>query len=176
MIRSHGALAVALVTLVAGCGNRAELNGSRGSSPAVDPAPAAALAVDTVRGTIAVVGADPTTRVIVRAPAGILTVTGPLADTLRAISGIDVRLVGHRSEPGELHGTAFRVRAVDGVPADDGVLELEGETAVLRGPEGERARFTPAPLALRRLVGRHVWISGRPGETPEAWGLIGPAR
>lgn len=130
------------------------------------------VAADTARGVIAVVGAEPLSRVALSTADGQLQLRGPVADTLRMASGIDVWVSGARDEDGTLRVEHYRVRSVDGVPATDGVLELDGDAAVLVTTTGERVRFSPAPAGLRHLEGRRVWIAAPPGSEPQAWGVL----
>lgn len=131
-------------------------------------------AIDSLRGTVAVVGAEPLTRVVLQSVAGEqLQIEGRAATLLRRLDGIDV-LVGGRFARGRLQVGSFRVVGANGRPAADGVLALEGTAAVLVGANGVRLHFTPAPLTLRDHVGSRVWIAGVPGGEPEAWGVIDP--
>lgn len=131
----------------------------------------AELSQDTVRGTIAVVGAEPLTTVVIDAGPSRMPVEGEAVETLRTVSGLEVRLEGRR-EGRAYVAEAFRVRAADGVPAADGMLELSGDSVFLTTPEGERLFYTPVPSALRAWVGDRVWIAGTVGGEPQAWGRI----
>jgi hypothetical protein len=157
------ALGAAAVVTVSACGP----NHQTGDGP---------MAADTVRGIVEVAGAEPLTRVVLRTPDGDLPLTGEPSDALRRASGVEVWVAGRRAEDGSLAVEAYRIRAVDGVAATDGVLELDGDAAVLVTHDGERVRYAPAPPALRALVGQRVWIAGRAGGEPQAWGTLDPAR
>lgn len=130
------------------------------------------MAADTARGVLEVVGAEPLTRVALRTAEGQLPLSGPAADTLRMASGIEVWVSGAHHEDGSLRVDSYQVRSVAGVPATDGVLELDGDAAVLVTATGERVRFTPAPAGLRGLEGRRVWIAAPPGSEPQSWGVL----
>lgn len=167
------ALALALA-LLAGCGGNRAGNADRpgtGGEPAAGPTGSVVETPDTARGVVAVVGADPLTRVVLRAPGGTVEVRGPEASTLRRLAGVEVRVSGERKDGG-IDASSFRVRSASGFPAEDGILTVQGDVGILTGPEGERVRHRPIPLALRQLAGQHVWVAGLPGETPEAWGLV----
>lgn len=156
-----GALALALLAVVGACA-------SGGND---DPDADAVAAPDTLRGTVMVVGADPMTRVVLRTDTGRVSLEGEAADRLRRVNGLGVRV------DGRLAGSAmtvvdFRVREADGMPAADGILELDGDTAVLVTATGRRLRYTPVPSALRARVGARVWIAGRADGAPQAWGVI----
>lgn len=127
---------------------------------------------DTLRGTVAVVGADPLTRVVLRTGSTGIGLEGPAADTLRRVNGLVVRVEG-RLQDSVMTVTGFRVREADGLPAADGILEIEGDAAVLVTPTGERLRYAPIPSALRDVAGERVWIAGAVGSEPQAWGVIG---
>lgn len=130
---------------------------------------------DSVRGVVAVTGAEPVTSVVVRpSDGGAVVLTGPGADSLRAAAGLEVRVSGPRDAEGRMVVESFRVRSASGVPAADGRLELDGDTAVLVTATGERLRYPHAPAALRGLVGRRVWIGGEPGSAPQQWGALEP--
>lgn len=136
-----------------------------------DPAPAGDPAPDTLRGTVMVVGADPVTRVVLRTAAGRVGLEGEAADRLRRVNGLGVRVDG-RVDGATMIVTGFRVREADGLPAADGVLEVDGDTAVLVTATGERLRYAPVPSALRARAGARVWIAGEVGGAPQAWGVI----
>lgn len=172
-LRVRSALTLAALAATAACG------GNRSGPDAGDEARqgmVGAEATDSARGIVAVVGADPATMVVVRTADGPVTIRGPVADTLRAINGVEVQVSGTERGDGSLEASSFRVRSADGLPAVDGILEIQGDTAVLTGPEGERARHAPVPASLRALEGRRVWIAGRSGGAPESWGSIDRSR
>lgn len=154
------------LTALAGCASGSGGAGTGMGQVAVD-APA-----DTLRGTVLVVGADPVTQVVLRTEHGRVTLQGPALDQLRRVNGIGVRVDG-RLEGTTMTAAGFRVREVDGVPAADGTLEIDGATAILTTPDGRRLRYAPVPTSLRARAGQHVWIAGRPGGEPQAWGVIG---
>lgn len=147
-------------------------------TPLGSPAPVSTLpggsAVDSLRGTVAVVGAEPLTRVVLQTAAGEqLRLEGDLTPLLQRVDGLEV-LVEGRLEKRGLQVTSFRVVGASGVPAADGYLELEAGAAVLVGTDGVKLRFTPVPRALRGHAGHRVWIAGAPGGEPVSWGVIDP--
>lgn len=168
--RRTTAVGLAALTLAAG------LTGCGGPGETEQPAPAedtaVATAADTLRGTIAVVGADPMTRVILRTDDQRVTLRGSATDRLRRVTGLVVRVTGRR-DGAAMTVTSFRVREAEGLPAADGILEVDGDTAVLVTPDGERLRYSPVPTALRARAGARVWIAGPVGGEPQAWGVIG---
>jgi hypothetical protein len=130
------------------------------------------MAADTARGIVEVVGAEPMSWVSLRTDAGPVQIEGAAAESLRWASGAEVWVSGSRGEDGRFLVEAFRVRSVDGVEATDGVLEVDGDAAVLVTADGDRVRYAPAAAGLRALEGHHVWIAGRPGGEPRSWGLL----
>jgi hypothetical protein len=163
-------------------------------------ASADAAAADTLRGTIAVVGSEPATWVVLRPITGgaeIMLRGDPVRD-LRRLSGVEVRVEGRAAEqgagaggedrsgaaPGGRTGMApgagarsftverFEVRAVDGVPAVDGVLAVEDDVVYLRLSDGELRRVANPPAALRDRIGAWVWLAGPLDGRIEAFGVI----
>ena len=141
---------------------------------------ASATAADTLRGTVAVVGATPLTRVVLR-PAGggaDVELVGAQRDALARVAGAEVRVAGRQargtaSAPA-LEVASFAVTAVDGQPAVDGRLEREGEQLVLVTADGRRIRLVQPPAALEEWVGARVWVAGPLDREPQAFGLIEP--
>ena len=140
----------------------------------------AAAAPDTLRGTVAIVGADPLTRVMLRPSGGgsEVELVGPQREALARVAGAEVVAVG-RPAPGTTPGPAletvsFTVTAVDGQPAVDGRLEREPGGLVLVTPDGRRIRLVRPPAALEAWVGARVWIAGPPDREPQAFGMIEP--
>lgn len=137
------------------------------------PTPAPAR-LDTVRGQPAVVGSAPFTQVALRpATGGSVTITGPLATEIGRASGADVWVRGTRTDRG-LEATDYRVRTVDGVPALDGVLVVDGETVYLRLADGSRRGLRAAPAALRAEAGSRVWVTGGVDQPVAAFGVLRP--
>lgn len=134
---------------------------------------AAGTAADTLRGTIALVGPVPTSRVVLVPTMEDTQVplTGEAADPLASLPGVEVVVEGKR-RVGEFEVRRFAVRAVDGVPAVDGALIVEGGTYWLVGESGERRRVAVVPEPLRAHVGRRVWIAGPLDAEPVMWGVI----
>ncbi len=153
-----GAAGLALAVLAA-CG------------PGPDGEPGTPAAADTVRGTVRVVGADPATQVVLRSDEATVPVGGAAVDALRRVNGLVVVVRG-RLVDGRMEASGFRVREADGLPAADGVLEIDGNHAVLVTDDGQRLRYSPVPTALRARAGARVWIAGEPGGEPRAWGVI----
>jgi hypothetical protein len=143
---------------------------SRAGAP--EPAaPAPAGAADTVRGRVAVVGASPLTQVVVTTSGGQTPLSGPLAAEIGQAAGADVWVQGRR-DGSSIVAARYAVRSVDGVPAVDGVLSLEGDLLVLTTAGGRRVELREAPAALRAHSGGRVWISGPPPSRIVAFGVL----
>jgi hypothetical protein len=69
------------------------------------------------------------------------------------------------------HDDSFFVRATDGIPAHDGILELTNGNYSLRLSNGTRMPITTLPDALRANVGSRIYIVG-PVVKPASWGII----
>ena len=169
-------LAAGLAATAAGCTANHASHADREDPPTQAGSDGATvLATDTVRGTVAIAGADPLTRVVLRVADGRATeVRGPLADTLRNALGLDVMVagvVGGAAGDG-IEAAGFRIRGLDGLVAADGRLELDGDAVVLVTVDGARLRYPAAPEALRQLAGRRVWIAGMAGAEPQHWGPL----
>lgn len=167
-----GASRSAEATLSAGIIGTALIVAAGACAPNDHDGEAGPMAADTARGVIAITGAEPITGVSLRTPDGVVSLTGPAAETLRQASGVEVQVAGALEADGALRVESYRVRSVDGVAAADGILELDRDAAVLVTPDGGRIRFAPAPERLRALEGRRVWIAGPPDGEPRSWGLL----
>lgn len=175
MRTAPGLLAAALLcAAAAGCN-------SGGVPPRDTPRGGTAAAADTLSGTVAVVGAVPATRVVLR-PAGggaDVELVGAQRDALARVAGAEVRVAGRpaRATAGAgraLDVVSFAVTAVDGQPAVDGRLEREDGGLVVVTADGRRIRLVQPPAALQDWVGARVWVAGPPDREPQAFGLIEP--
>jgi hypothetical protein len=152
---------------------------SSDKTPAVHPnvTPAASTAtLDSVRGTVAVVGTSFEKHVTVAVPGGRrVTITGSLAPMIGRTAGADVSVVG-QSAGTSLEATRFVVRTVDGQPAIDGTLKTEGTTLYILTATGTRTRIVSPPPPLVGHDGARVWITGDPSRGVSSFGFIDPAR
>jgi hypothetical protein len=133
---------------------------------------------DTLRGMVAVTGAEPVTQVVLRLGTGAsVRLVGEQAAGLDRLSGAEVWIEGQQ-DPGNGAVTVGRyaVRSVDGAAVIDGTLVQEGAGLALLLAGGARHKIASPPPALRNHVGARVWISGPPGAPPTAFGVILPAR
>jgi len=130
------------------------------------------MAVDSLRGTVEVVGSEPATSVALLMDGGARAVTlegeRPLLDRL---AGLEVAVWGAPVRPGVFRVERVAVRAAGGVAAVDGVLAREGAGWVLRTGDGRRRAIPRLPEALRGMPGARVWIAG-PLDHPDSFGVI----
>ena len=150
------------------------------------PEPLSIPAPDTARGIVKVIGSVPTTSLVVArndVPGEVLSLIGPARDLVRNVVGAEVKIIGRQTSDSDLMaapGGAYRfivdsfvVRASDGTPAHDGILELSDGKYSLRTGDGIRHPITVLPDALRPHVGSRIYIVGAVA-TPAAWGIIHP--
>lgn len=132
---------------------------------------------DTARGVVAVVGAAPLTEIVLRrAAGGALRLAGAHVPALRRLAGVELWVRGTpvAAPRPSIDVAQFAVRAVDGVPALDGVLADERGRVVLVTADGRRQALEHPPAELRDQVGARVWITGTtPGEVA-SYGIIRP--
>lgn len=130
-----------------------------GEAATSGPAPAAA---DTVRGTLAVVGADPLAQPAIRPDdgPGEIHLTGPGAEDAATLQGMQVWASGALDpERDELEVERLEVRAVDGTAAVSGTLEREGARWYLLLDDDRRVPLRNLPDGLQEQEGERVWIS-----------------
>jgi hypothetical protein len=142
-------------------------------------------ATDSVRGVLTLVGSEPGAVLVIAAPRGggeAVALAGAQTALLARAVGVELvafgRRTGTRNSAATPRGavvfnaTSFVVRAVDGVPATDGVVVSSGGVFSLRLADG---RVVPAPMlpaSLRRMVGARVWLAGALDATPQSYGVI----
>src|ERR1041385_6539508 len=136
-------------------------------------APAAA---DTLRGIISVNGTDRDHHTMIAPSAGRRAeITGPLAVIIGRTAGADVWVSG-RATGTSLAADRFVVRTVDGAPAIDGTLKLDGTALYIVTADGVRNRILNPPPAFQGRDGARVWITGDPARAVASYGFIDPAR
>lgn len=140
---------------------------------------------DTVRGIIALVGtaAQPTVAITL-ANGRTMVVRGAVETVLRNVNNFEVTLFGHTGEmvtdgalPREaalFRATAFLVRAVQGVPASDGILLRVESGFALQHANGSLSALPIVPEALHAHVGARIFWVGAYDVTPSAYGVITP--
>lgn len=148
------------------------------------PKPLSILAPDTARGIVRIVGNDPMTALVLSSSntdTDVLSLTGAARELLRNVVGAEIVIFGRQTSDQDLIASprgvprfivdSFFVRASDGTPATDGVLEEVSGRYQLRLSNGERKAIVALPDALRRHVGSRLYIVGAV-ERPSAWGVI----
>ncbi|HJU64245.1 MAG TPA: hypothetical protein VJ596_01150 [Gemmatimonadaceae bacterium] len=150
---------------------------SRPPSPAPTPPPRTTppgTARDSARGVVRIVGSLPVNVSVVLTPEGstsAIRLSGDGAATLRQLGGVEVVVRGTRTASGEFDVASFTVRSVNGDPAVDGVLVVDGGGLAI-DTDGGRRRVSNPPDALRELVGARVWITGSLDRGPNMFGVI----
>lgn len=153
------------------------------AAPAVRPD--AGVALDSLRGVLAVTAAGPVDE---------LTLTMPDRTTCRLLSaadsplaraqGLEITVWGSSDPDGALRpngtpGCGFRVvrfavRAVSGLPAIDGILRQTSEGYHLELADGTRIPLAKVPATLRLRVNARVYWVGAPDELPSLYGFLTP--
>ncbi len=178
--------------LVAACARAATPAQDEARKPAPEEAPetfrdTATPGGDTLRGVVAVTGAEPQWRVMLTDARGVVhavTSAGGTAtplEELRAADHLEVTLLGDTTAgAGELPGgrgfrmTAFLVRAVDGADAVDGLLVREPSGYGLRLMDGTTLPITTLPAPLAGQVGARIFWVGPTDLPPAAYGVLRP--
>lgn len=137
-----------------------------------DPAPAATA--DSLRGRVEVVGSDPGMWVVLQMDGGRRAVTllgeRPL---LMRLAALEVVVWGVPDPRGNTFTVRrVEVRADNGVPALDGVLDRRGGGYVLVTHDGRAHPITHLPDDLRGMVGARVWLTGPPDQPVQSFGII----
>ena len=147
------------------------------------PQPLSIPGPDTARGIVKVVGTGEVNTVILQSDTVALAIRGPAESMLRPLSGVEAVIYGRQTS--DIDYTAaprgaprfvtdsFVVRAVDGRPAYDGVIEQNiGQFTLRLTDGGTRLPLVDMPEALRALVGARVFLVGPITGPPQAWGVI----
>ena len=152
---------VLIAVVLAGC-----------TRPASVPPADGAAQEERVIGVPASVGSAPmNVRTVIAAEGGgSVSVTGPLAAEIRALSGARVEVRGRRAADRTLVASDYDVLSVNGRPvlmgiverATDGTLQLRTRTGVVR-LQGAPAAFRP---------GMKVWVQGPGSVTVQTYGVI----
>jgi hypothetical protein len=143
-------------------------------APASQAEPGAA-AGDTLRGTVAIVGSEPMTSLVLQTAAGASNLCGA-REMLGRAAGLEVAVWGRRNAHGQFCVDRFAVRAANGVPAVDGILTRVGEGFALVTADGGPLPIARLPEALRSSVGARVWLAGPLDRAPDSFGVIGGPR
>jgi hypothetical protein len=97
------------------------------------------------------------------ADGSLITLEGPQTRMLSDLLGAEIRIVGTADEfaGARLWVIEFRVLAVDGIPAVDGMLDYGEEGFAIRGAEGQATALPEIPEDLMSHVGKRVWLTLR---------------
>lgn len=123
---------------------------------------------DSVRGVLVWQGAEPARNVALKQGAQTVTLSGMATGGLGKLVGTEVTVRGVKVTPRDVVVSDFVVRAHEGVPALDGIVESDGS---LRLTDGSGVRRVVLPEPVREMTGARVWIAQRNGRTT-GYGLI----
>lgn len=123
---------------------------------------------DSVRGVLVWQGAEPARNVALKQGAQTVTLSGMATGGLGKLVGTEVTVRGVKVTPRDVVVSDFVVRAHEGVPALDGIIESDGS---LRLTDGSGVRRVVLPEPVREMTGARVWIAQRNGRTT-GYGLI----
>ena len=138
---------------------------------------------DTLRGIVAVVGTATQPTVAITGTNGITVVVQGAAETvLRNVNTLEVTLFGAHAgtvaagalprESPLFTATTFVVRAVQGVPASDGILLRVESGFALQHVNGTLSALRVVPEALHAHVGARIFWVGPYDTAPSAYGII----
>ncbi len=147
---------------------------ARAALPPADPSKR--VRADTVRGVVTVIGSSSVPQVVLVTDNGNkqIALSGMATTGLSKLAGSEIVVRGFLVSPRDVVVSDFIVRAVNKIPAYDGVLEeREGGWALTLTDGSGKKRLPVVPPTLRSYPGMRVWVSFRPGsETPDAFGLV----
>lgn len=132
---------------------------------------------DSVRGIVTLAGTAPAVAVGLRPVTGgaPIQLSGMATSSLARLGGATVTARGMRITARDFVVAEFFVRAVNGTPVLDGVLESAAGGWWLRPTDGSaRTRLTDLPAPLRGREGSRVWIAAETTpNVPRPAGVIG---
>ena len=138
--------------------------------------PSKRVKADTVRGVLTVVGTSTVPQVVLLADDGNkqIALSGMATTGLSKLAGAEVVVRGFLVSPRDVVVSDFIVRAVNKIPAYDGVLDqVDGAWTLVLTDGSGRKRLPVVPATLRSYPGLRVWVSFRPGsDTPDSYGLV----
>lgn len=155
-----------------------------GGAPAPTGAPASAPAtpLDSIRGTIGLVGSDPSAEVTITHGDTVVVVRSTGIATLRRAAGLDVVIRGRRTSERTFtasprgsaifEAVSFSVRAAQDEPAVDGVLDIQHGMFFLTTPEGTRVNVPSLPVPLRAEIGSRIYLVGSLSGGVTAFGIL----
>lgn len=142
--------------------------------------------LDTARGIIRRVGNDPVSVLVLMSGEGanakVLALAGPQLAQLDRASGLEVSVAGVLTDERNVTASPrgafvfqvrhFFVRAADGQPAVDGVLNFQNGTYFLVAANGVKRDVPNLPIALRSEVGARIFLVGPLDRAPSAFGIL----
>lgn len=181
MIARRAGGAILAASLLVGCA-RARPAASGPTDGAATPVASTAGTADTLRGIVRRVGSEPNTSLTLeRAGAATVPLLSRSPDPLEAAEGLEVMVAGawgeaHRPDATptvarEFLVNSFLVRGVDGEPAVDGLLLLEGSRFRLLLIDGRRLELPALPDGLQGRAGARVYLAG-PLAEPLSYGIL----
>lgn len=132
----------------------------------------AAAMADTLRGTVRATGSEPGVIFVVVDDVGRATALDGDRAVLERLAGVEVAVQGLAVPGAPFRVARVAVRAVEGVPAVDGVLAHEDGLDVLVMADGTRRVIARLPEALRRRTGSRVWLAGPLDGDIDSFGVI----
>ncbi len=131
---------------------------------------------DTLRGIVTLIGSAPAKQVVLRSSSvtAPVALSGMVTSGLSHLAGTEIVVRGVKVTPRDWVVTSYVVRAMNGIPALDGVVEVTNNSWTLRLTEtGLFKRLTNVPAALKASVGARVWVTTLVGSsTPVAFGVV----
>jgi hypothetical protein len=146
---------------------------ARGSAA---PAGGGAAVADTVRGTLRITGSEPGVILVVVDAAGRHTPLEGDRALLEQLAGVEIAVEGEAVAGAPFRVARVAVRAVEGVPAVDGVLAREGGRDVLVLHDGTRRVVARLPEPLRGRTGTRVWLAGPLDGHIDSFGVLSEPR
>lgn len=142
--------------------------------------------LDTARGIVRRVGNDPLSVLVLTSGEGpnaqVLALAGAGLPQLNRATGLEVSVAGVLTDERNVTASPrgafvfqvrhFFVRAADGQPAVDGVLNYQNGTYFLVAANGVRRDVPNLPNALRSEVGARVFLVGPLDRAPSAFGIL----
>ncbi len=130
---------------------------------------------DSARGVVALIGGSTAPQLVLHTSGNVdVALSGMATAGMSKLAGVEVVVRGFKVSTRDVVVSDYIVRAMNGVPAFDGILNSAGASWELTLTDGSgKKRLSVVPPTLRTAVGTRVWVSLRPGNnTPDAFGLI----
>ncbi len=127
-----------------------------------------------LHGTVSVTGTGFEQHLVLNPGAGSVSLHATPSDStaLTRVAGLELSVRGVDEGSG-LRVRSFTVVSVNGSPAIDGIVRVDGDRVYIETASGRRALGNP-PSALRRMDGARVWIQGPLDTGPNQYGIIVP--